>query len=384
MELGRRETGLAKVSMIPLSKPGFPEDSITLWLQTARSAQHTRSIIAEQCETLLAEISQRSHAYLTNSCTTALHALLRGLNIGEGDAVFVSSYSWQATANVIELVGAVPVFVDIDKSSFNMCPNRLEEEILRIERDGSLRPALVVVVHAFGCIANMYDILQVCQCRAIPVVEDAACALGATREGKPAGSFGIAAAFSFHPRKIVNTGEGGAFVSSSKELYELAASYCDHGRATNDKSDFMIAGTNYRLSELAAALLLPQLKILTTLVQERRTLARRYLELLDGLPGVSPTDTGDAHSWQSFVFLIPEGIHRSQLIAKARATGIELGTGTVAMPFTRYFRSRYSTVDSQYPTLSMVHQRALSLPLYSGLSFESQSQVASFLMGHLR
>lgn len=370
--------------MIPLSRPNFPEASIALWLATARSPQHTRSTIAESCEVLLGNISQRSHTYLTSSCTTALHALLHGLRIGEGDAVFVSSYSWQATANVVELTGAVPIFIDIDESTFNMCPERLDGEIRRIKDEGKLRPAMALVVHAFGCIADMQEIMNVCRTHEIPVVEDAACALGATRYGKPAGSFGVAAAFSFHPRKIINTGEGGAFVSSSKELHETAVSFSDHGRSPHDKSDFMMAGSNYRISELSAALLLPQLRILGGLVEERRLLARRYLELLDGVPGVTPRDMLHAHSWQSFVYLLPEGIQRQRLIMEARAVGIELGTGTIAMPFTSYFRRRYLNANTHFPSLSRLHQRTLSLPMYNGLSLESQTQVAKFLTEYLR
>lgn len=370
--------------MIPLSRPSFPEASIALWLETARSPQHTRSTIAESCEVLLGNITKRSLTYLTSSCTTALHALLHGLRIGEGDAVFVSSYSWQATANVIELTGAVPVFIDVDESTFNMCPERLNDEIRRIEGEGQLRPALALVVHAFGCIADMQEIMSVCRTYGIPVVEDAACALGATRYGKPAGSFGVAAAFSFHPRKIINTGEGGAFVSSSKELHEVAVSFCDHGRSPIDKSDFMMAGSNYRISELSAALLLPQLRILEGLVEERQLLARRYLELLDGVPGVTPKDMLHSHSWQSFVYLLPEGTQRERLILDAREFGIELGTGTVAMPFTSYFRRRHFIEESRFPSLTRLHQRTLSLPMYNGLDPESQMRVANFLAEYLR
>lgn len=370
--------------MIPLSRPVIPEDSIELWLRVARSSQHSRSVLAKQCETLLSAIANRPHSYLTSSCTTALHALLHGLGVGKGDAVFVSSYSWQATANVIELVGATPVFVDIDDLSFNVNPLQLELEIRRVKAETSLRPALILVVHAFGGICEMKEVDAISQTHGIPVVEDAACALGASLAGSPAGSFGVAAAFSFHPRKIVSTGEGGAFVTSSETIHAKATSFCDHGRKNPGGADFDRAGSNYRFSEFSAAMLLPQLEKLDGLVANRRTIARRYIRELDGLAGISPTDTDEAHSWQSFVYLLPENINRGLLVESGKSDGIEFGTGTIAMPFTTYFREKYSIDPAQFPALSRVHTQAISLPIYDGLSLSDQEKVTQFLWDYLQ
>jgi dTDP-4-amino-4,6-dideoxygalactose transaminase len=341
-------------------------------------------VIAGRCEELLSAITKRPYSYLTNSCTTALHALLHGLGIGEGDAVFVTSYSWQATANVIELVGATPVFVDIDALSFNINPSQLELAIRRIEMEASLRPALILVVHAFGRICEMREINAISQTHGIPIVEDAACALGASVAGTPAGSFGVAAAFSFHPRKIVSTGEGGAFVTSSEMVHAKATSFSDHGRTRPGSADFDKAGSNYRFSEFSAAMLLPQLEKLDTLVANRRTLARRYIQDLKGLPGFCPIDTNEANCWQSFVYLLPEDSNRSLLIEAGKCVGIEIGTGTVAIPYTSYFQKKYSIDSTQFPALSGVHKRAISLPIYDGLSSSNQEKVIQFLRDFLQ
>lgn len=370
--------------MIPLSKPVIPEDAIAMWLRVARESRHSRSVIAERCEELLSSIANCRYSYLTSSCTTALHALMHGLEIGEGDAVFVTSYSWQATANVIELVGATPIFVDIDELTFNINPMQLELAINQIKTETELRPSLILVVHAFGGISDMNAIEAISRAHDIPIVEDAACALGASLAGRPAGSFGVAGAFSFHPRKIVSTGEGGAFVTNSESVYARATSFSDHGRVGPGTPDFDRAGSNFRFSELSAAILLPQLEHLSALAAGRRTLARRYLTGLTGLPGVSPIDTNEAHSWQSFVYTLPEESNRERLIDSGKSAGIEFGTGTIAMPFTKFFREKYSIDPERYPALSRVHKRAISLPVYDGLTPSDQDKVIQFLGDFLR
>ncbi|MGH6959027.1 MAG: DegT/DnrJ/EryC1/StrS family aminotransferase, partial [Dongiaceae bacterium] len=195
------------------------------------------------------------HAIATTSCTTALHLILAAMDIGPGDEVIVPSFTWIATANVVLYCGATPVFVDIEPHSFNLDPRQLGAKLTR-------RTKAIIAVHLFGLCADIDAIAAAAP--GIPIIEDAACAAGAAYKGRHAGTLGLAAAFSFHPRKSITTGEGGMVTTLDERLARRATMLRNHGAEIPEEvrhaapkpyvlSDFHLLGFNYRMTDLQGA-----------------------------------------------------------------------------------------------------------------------------------
>jgi perosamine synthetase len=320
-----------------------------------------------------------------SNCTAALHLSLLALDVQAGDLVIVTAYSWVATANVIELCGAHPVFVDIRPDSFNMDPSVLESVLKRLmgNRETARRVKAILPVHAFGLMANMTEIMNLADRYEIPVVEDAACALGAILDERPAGSWGRLGCFSFHPRKAVTTGEGGMIVGNDGELIRRLKALRNHGQDPHSQSpDFILPGLNYRMTDFQAALGITQMKKLDHFILSRKRLAQRYEELLRGtslaLPVVPP---GNSPVFQSYVVLLPEEDpgFRNDVISRLKERGVETSIGTWNMPMTSFFRTRYGFVQGDFPVADSVFARSLTLPLYYHMTRSDQETVAEEL-----
>ena len=215
--------------MIRLTVPSIEEDDLQAVREALASGFLVQGARVAAFEQAVAQRVGAAHAVAVSSGTAALHVALVALGVGPGDLVLTTAYSWIATANVIELAGAEPVFVDIDPATFNLAPDRLAEAIDRLEASGSLRRVKAILpVHAFGQPADMTSIGALADAHGIPVVEDAACALGAAWEGRPAGSWGRCGCFSFHPRKAITTGEGGLAVTDDAELARTMRALRNH------------------------------------------------------------------------------------------------------------------------------------------------------------
>ncbi len=226
-----------------------------------------------------------AHAAALSSGTAGLHLALVLLGVSRGDEVFLSSLTFAATANAVVYVGAVPVFIDSDRRSWNMDPELLAEELDARARAGSL-PKAVIVVDLYGQCADYDPILDACARHGVPVIEDAAEALGATYKGAPAGVFGKAAVFSFNGNKIVTTSGGGMLVSRDASLVEKARFLASQARDPAPHYQHSETGYNYRMSNLLAAVGRGQLASLEDRIARRRGNFEFYREALDGLPGV--------------------------------------------------------------------------------------------------
>lgn len=335
----------------------------------------TQGAQAARLEELMCELTGASRAAAVSSATTGLHLALVALGVGPDDEVIMPAFSFPATANVVVQQGARPVFVDIDPVTFNMRPDLIEAAV-------TSRTAAVMPVHAFGLCAEMDDINKVAGRHGLPVIEDAACAVGGTFRGRAAGSMGTAGVFSFHPRKVITTGEGGMITTSDDALADQLNLLRAHGARRGELfMEFVAAGFNYRLSDIHAAIGVVQMGKLPAIVAERRRLAGALAERLTDIDGVTPP-TAPAHvepTFQSYVVSLDNDIERDDVIRSMRESGIETTLGTYGMHLQPYFQALMGDLAAELPHATRAHHQALTLPLYPGLGDDELDQVATAL-----
>jgi perosamine synthetase len=372
--------------MIRLAAPGLGPDEERAVREVLASGNLVQGSRVREFEELLADRVGAREAVAMSSGTAALHAALLALGIGEGDVVVLPAFSFIATANVVELCRARALFVDIDPDSFNMDPEQLDRCLAQLGSDG-LHAEVVMAVHTFGRIADMPAIRRVATAHGTTLLEDAACALGASFDGRSAGTWGMAGCFSFHPRKVITTGEGGMAVTDDPRLARAMRSLRNHGQdPEGDAFDSVMPGLNYRMTELQAALGLQQMGKLDDILRRRSEIAQRYDETLRATPlTVLPPAQRGASVHQSYVILLPQELagSRQGLIGALRRDGIEVSIGTWHMPMTTYFRERYGYRTGSFPVTDDVTRRAISLPLHQGVTPAQQAYVVERLLTRL-
>jgi len=369
--------------VIRLARPDLGEAEIRAVVAVLESGMLVQGARVAEFERQVAAAVGSTSAVAVSSGTAALHLSLSVLGVGAGDAVMLPAYSFTATANVVELCGARPVFVDIDERTFNIDSASLEEALHRWCAVGEAAPRVILPVHAFGLMADMRAITELSTNLGLSVVEDAACALGARRDGFTAGISGSLGCFSFHPRKAVTTGEGGAITTSDAALERRLRALRNHGQDPHAASpDFVVPGWNYRLSELQAAIGSVQMTRLQALIAAKQAAALYYNEMLAPFPVTRPyVPEGAVHVYQSYVILLPEeqASSRPNVIAQLRDAGIEASIGTWHIPMTRFYRERYGYRPGDFPITDGVFARSLSLPLYAGIPRAEQATVVEAL-----
>jgi dTDP-4-amino-4,6-dideoxygalactose transaminase len=337
-------------------------------LEAVRRVLDSRWIVqgieVETFENEIAKLHDTRYCIAVSSGTAALHICYLALGIGPGDAVFIPSFAWPSAANMARLVGAQPVFVDVLRDSYNIDYDDLTRRIEGCLNTAQYRPRAIVPVHEFGLAADMDKILEIAARYSLEVIEDAACALGAAWGNKPVGNFGKLGIFSFHPRKSITTGEGGAIVTSDADLAEQCRCWRNHGqRQVNGKRDFLLPGLNYRMTEMQAAIGRVQLAKFPGILQKRRSLVHEYLEKLKNQPPLKAPGSSSEHTWQTFMAVIDEQYDRTQVIVKHAQKVIEVGPGSVAAHLGSYFQPQPAL-----PVSELLHHRGLALPLHAGLS----------------
>lgn len=371
--------------MIRLTIPSIDEEDF----QAVRDVLSTGYLVqgprVAAFEANLGEYIGIPHAVAVSSGTAALHLSLLALGIRPNDLVVTTAYSFPATANVVELCGARPVFVDICPDTFNLDPHSLKQTLkpLMTSRKTARRVRAIIPVHAFGQLADMPTIQAVASQYGVPVVEDAACALGARLADRQAGTWGALGCFSFHPRKAITTGEGGLIVTADSSLARQLRTLRNHGQASDAPSpDFILPGFNYRMTEFQAALGCVQLSKLDRIVAKRRLLAESYSRLLRESGFQTPVVLEGSESvFQSYVVLVPEALaqHRDTCIRYLRERGIEATIGTWHIPMTTYFHTRYGHKAGDFPVTDQVFARSLTLPLHEKLQDSEQEHIVSAL-----
>jgi dTDP-4-amino-4,6-dideoxygalactose transaminase len=358
---------------VPLTGP----EELQLVQGVLESGFLTQGPRAAELERLVAEHVGVDSAFAVSSATTGLHLALVGAGVKPGDEVVIPDFSFPATANVVVQQGAIPVFVDIDLATFNLDPAQLETAI-------TSRTAAIMPVHAFGLTADMDPINEIAGRHGIPVIEDAACALGATYHGREAGNLSMAGVFSFHPRKIITTAEGGMITTSDEALAERIRVLRSHGAVRGSHfMSFIDAGYNYRLSDVHAAIGVAQMPRLDYILRRRREVAAEYDAALADIQGVrSPgVPSGLQHSYQSYVVLLDEDIDRDLVIDAMKADDVEVTLGTYSMHLQPYFRERFHIPDEALPAGTRAQASALTIPLYPQLTSTDVEKVVSTLAG---
>jgi dTDP-4-amino-4,6-dideoxygalactose transaminase len=322
---------------LPIIKPSLGEPEAAAAGRVILSGWVTQGPEVEAFEREFAGYLGAPHACAVSNCTTALHIALMAVGVGPGDEVVTASHSFIATANAIRYCGATPVFVDIDAATYNMSPEAIERAI-------TSRTKAVLVVHQMGMPANLARTLEIAAARGVPVVEDAACAIGSEirvgdaweRIGKP---HGAVACFSMHPRKLISTGDGGVLTTSDPEIDKLARLLRHHGMNIPDRvrheakqvvfEEYPVLGYNYRLTDIQAAVAREQLKRLPGIIERRRALAARYTELLRDVPRVSaPEEPAWARSnWQSYCVRLDDACDQRQVMQALLEQGIATRRG---------------------------------------------------------
>ncbi len=281
----------------------------------------------EAFEQEFAEKVGAKYALALSAGTAAIHLALIHLGVGPGDEVVVSTLTFAASANPVVYLGARPVFVDSERTSWNMDPNLLEDLLRRKARLGKL-PKAVVVVHLYGQAANLDAILDICNRYGVPLIEDAAEALGATYKGRSPGTFGLAGIFSFNGNKIITTSGGGMLVSNDAKLIAHARKLATQAREPAPHYEHKEIGYNYRLSNILAAIGRGQLRVLDERVRRKREIFKHYRRALDDLPGLEfmpEAPWGRANRWLTVITIDPHqfGATREDVRLALEAENIE-------------------------------------------------------------
>jgi perosamine synthetase len=371
--------------MIRLAAPSIEEDDLQAVREALASGMLVQGARVGEFEEQLKSVTGTRHTVAVSNGTAALHLAMLALDVKQGDLVVVTAYSWISTANAVEFCGAQPVFVDIDRQTFNMDPAALASTLDRLmkSRETAGRVKAVLPIDAFGQMSDLAAIREIAGRYGIPVVEDAACALGARLRDKPAGSWTKLATFSFHPRKAITTGEGGFIATDDDKIAWRLRALRNHGQDPDSAiPDFVMPGFNYRMTEFQAALGVTQLGKLNRIIKRRRELAATYDRLLSGTPLQTPFVPPDNEPvFQSYVCLLPEAVapRRAGLIGKLRTEGVETTIGTWHMPLATFYRRRYGYKPGDFPATDDIFAQALSLPMSEGLTTNDQGRVIKTL-----
>jgi dTDP-4-amino-4,6-dideoxygalactose transaminase len=378
--------------MIPIAKPVLDEAEAEAARQAVLSGWVTQGPQVAAFENEFAAYVGAPHACAVSSCTTALHLALLAVGVSAGDEVITASHSFIATANGIRYCGATPVFVDIEPRTYNLDPRRVAEAI-------TPRTRAILAIHQMGMPCDLPVLADVAARRGIALIEDAACAAGSkirmkgTWEpiGRPRGEI---ACFSFHPRKVITTGDGGMLTTSNADFDRAFRLLRQHGMSIPDTvrhgspevifEEYPVFGYNYRMTDIQAAIGRKQLERLPQLASRRRALAACYDELLGNIEGlVLPLEPEWARSnWQSYCVRLPDRVDQKTVMQELLDQGISTRRGIMCSHREPPYSDAKPRHDLRQSELAQDH--AILLPLYAQMTEEEQVTVANALRGALR
>ena len=377
--------------MIPYGRQDISPEDIASVVDVLQSDFITQGPVVPRFEAALAQKVGAAHAIAMNSATSALHVAVAALDLGPGDLLWTTPITFVASANCGRYVGADVDFVDIDPETFNMCPIALAAKLDKAEATGRL-PKVIVPVHMCGQSAAMREIAELVRPLGIRIAEDASHAVGGSYLDEPVGccQYSDITVFSFHPVKIITTGEGGMALTNDAELASRMERLRSHG-ITRD-AELMThepdgpwyyqqidLGWNYRMTEMQAALGLTQLKRLTEFVGRRNALASRYDRLLAEMPLDRPGRLEDSRSaFHLYVIRLHDETRHRAVFELLRDNGIGVNLHYIPVHLQPYYRA-LGFSDGDFPFAEAYYKRAISIPLYSGLTNAEQDQVVMAL-----
>lgn len=365
---------------IPLIKPFINEDISRRVVAVLESGQLTEGPVTKEFEDVCRKYLGSKHCIAVSSCTVGLEMALRCLAIGPGDEVIVPDFTYPATADVIAIVGAKIVLVDVNPKTMLIDYDALTAAINR-------RTRAVIPVSLFGNPLDYDKLNGIKERYGIYILEDAAGALGAEYKGSKIGTLADISVFSLHPRKFITTGEGGLVATDSDSWAAWLRSYKRFGIGSTIQREgtvFERIGTNYKLSDVLSAIGLGQMKLIDQLLERRQKLASAYIHMLDGTPGLAMplTTPGGCHSYQSFCILVE---NRDSILGNVRAGGIEVQIGTYSLHLQPAFRgSSLCEIRGEMKGSAYACEHCLTLPLYHDMRAEDQETVVAAIMAHLR
>jgi dTDP-4-amino-4,6-dideoxygalactose transaminase len=369
------------MEMIPIMRPALGHEEAAAAAEAVASGWVAQGPRVERFERAVSERVGAAAAVALSSCTTALHLALVALDIRPGDEVVVPSLSFIATANAVRYTAATPVFADVDEGTQNLSVKTIEDVL-------TARTRAVIVVHQCGVPADLEGIHRLCDPFEVAVVEDAACAIGARYHDAPIGGHSDLVAFSFHPRKVITTGEGGMLTTTRPEWAERLRRLREHGMSVSAADrhragglvieQYLEMGFNYRMTDIQAAVGLVQLGRLDAIVARRRELALRYRRALSDVPGLSMiADPPDGTTnFQSFWVVLPDDfpMARNELLARFHERGISPRRGIMASHLEPAYAGHS---HAPLPVTERITARSVLLPLFHAMTEADQDRVIS-------
>lgn len=370
---------------IPIAKTFFTEDDKKNILRPLETGWVVQGPFVKEFEEKWSAFTGARHSIAVSNCTTALHLSLAALGIKSGDEVILPAFTWIATANVIEYLGAKPVFCDIDLNTFNIDAAKIEELITPATR-------AIIPVHLFGYPADVEAVNKIARDHNLFVVEDAACGFASRFRGTHVGNFGNTGCFSFHPRKAITTGEGGMITTNDDELAVLLRAMRDHGATMSDLQrhtgakpyllpEFPYLGYNYRMTDLQGSIGSTQMDRAQETFEKRDYWAQRYDEALSGVSWLkTPVRHADnQHGYQAYVCTFgqqkPEAAgvseinrQRNEFMDYLQKLGVSTRPGTHAVHMLKYYADKYGIRPEDFPNAYTADQCTIAFPLFPAMS----------------
>ena len=368
--------------MIPIAKPFLTKDEAQGAYDTILTGWVTQGPKVEEFEKKFCEYTGAKYAAAVSNCTTALHLAMIISEIGAGDEVITPSMSYVASANCIKYVGATPVFGEVDKETYNLNVSHAESLITE-------KTKAIILVHQLGMPADIDAFRKLTDKYKIKLIEDAACAIGSSYKGKKIGSHSEIVCFSFHPRKVITTGEGGMITTSDESIYRKVKLLRKHGMSVNDRErheagklifeDHIVLGYNYRMTDIQAAIGLRQLEKLDHIIEERRKIALKYIEELKDIDCIELPEekTGYFSNYQSFSIYLKESapVSRNEIMQKLLEAGISSRRGVLTAHRETSYLDNYK--DLKLPVSEDACDRSFMIPLFIPMDSEDIEHVIS-------
>ena len=361
--------------MIKLAVPDIGQEELDEVKKVFDSKYLVQGDKVEEFENSIKEYLNVKHAIAVSSGTAALHLALVALDIKFEDEVIVPDFTFPATSNVIEIVGATTKFVDITLDSLCIDVNKIESMITD-------KTKVIMPVHEFGQSSDMDKIMSLAKKYNLKVIEDAACALGTEYKGIKTGTIGDIGCYSLHPRKAITTGEGGIVVTNNDEFAEEIRILRNHGLSyINGKPQFVMAGFNYRMTNIQGAIGVVQMKKLEQINKRRIEIAHQYNELLRNIKGITlPVEKSyGKHVWQTYHIILEEKYDRDKVIEKLKEKGMETNFGAYAVHEQSYYKEKYEYSDCEFSNSLYAYKQGVALPLHSSLTSRDIIYVVSEL-----